>query len=54
MAKAPSKEYARFDGMIDHLLTVPKKVLDRRVKDHKARAAKNPSKPGPKPKHRES
>lgn len=53
MAKPqPSKEYERFDGMVDQLLTVPKKVLDARVKAHKEQAAKNPRRPGPKSKRR--
>jgi hypothetical protein len=46
----PSKEHAAFNRVVDHLLTVPKSELDRRVKEHKERAALNPNKPGPKPK----
>jgi hypothetical protein len=53
MSKArPSKEYTAFDAMMRDLLTVPKLVLDERVKAHKAKAALNPRKRGPKPKVR--
>jgi hypothetical protein len=43
-----TKEYLAFSSLVDRLLTVPKKELDRRIAAHKAAADKNPSKPGPK------
>lgn len=46
----PTKEYAAFRDLTDKLLTVPKTELDRRVARHRAEAAKNPHKRGPKPK----
>jgi hypothetical protein len=52
MSKAQrSKEYADFQRLTDQLLSVPKADLDARVKAHKERAALNPHKRGPKPKH---
>lgn len=50
MAKEPTKEYKAFEGMVDQLLEVPKKVLDARVKAHKAASAANPNRRGPKSK----
>ena len=51
MPKArPSKEYKAFTTLVDQLLTVPKAELDARVRAHKAKAALNPNKRGPKPK----
>ena len=51
MPKArPSKEYTAFDKAMGRLLTVPKTVLDARMAEHRAKAALNPRKRGPKPK----
>jgi len=51
MSKArQSREYAAFDRMVDQLLTVPKSALKERIEAHKAKAALNPNKRGPKPK----
>jgi hypothetical protein len=51
MPKArPSKEYAAFTKVMGQLLTVSKADLDERVRAHKAKAALNPNKRGPKPK----
>lgn len=53
MPKArPSAEFQRFDRMMGDLLSVPKSVIDARVAQHKAQAAQNPRKRGPKPKVR--
>jgi hypothetical protein len=45
-----SKEYQAFTSLVDRLLKVPKDELLRREAKYKAEAAKNPRKPGPKPK----
>jgi hypothetical protein len=50
MSTRPSEEYAAFDALMGELLTVPKAVLKERLDAHKARAAANPNKRGPKPK----
>jgi hypothetical protein len=46
----PPKEYQAFTSLVDRLLKVPKDELLRREAAYKAEAAKNPRKPGPKPK----
>ena len=46
----PTKEFQRFDAAVKQLLTVPKEEFNRRHAEHKARAAQNPRKRGPKPK----
>lgn len=50
MSKNRSKEYVAFERMVDDLLSVPKAVLNERIKAHRERAALNPNKRGPKPK----
>jgi hypothetical protein len=51
MPKArPSAEYTAFDALMGKLLSVDKTTLQRRVDAHKAEAAQNPRKRGPKPK----
>jgi len=45
----PTKEYQSFTSLVDHLLTVPKEELDRRMAAYKAEADQNPNKRGPKP-----
>lgn len=47
-----SEEYTAFDAAMRQILTVPKAELDRRVREHKEKAAQNPNKRGPKPKAR--
>jgi hypothetical protein len=42
--------FQRFDATIGKLLSVPHSVLVEREKAYRAQAAKNPNKPGPKPK----
>ena len=44
------KEYQAFTLLVDKLLKVPKDEVLRREAEHKAEAAKNPKKRGPKPK----
>jgi hypothetical protein len=44
-----TKEYQAFTSLVDHLLTVPKEELDRRMAAYKVEAEKNPNKRGPKP-----
>jgi hypothetical protein len=44
------REFQAFTSLVDRLLAVPKETLDRRVAAHKAEAARNPRKRGPKPK----
>ena len=46
-----SKEYVAFERLTDKLLTVSKTEIDARVRAPKERAALNPRKRGPKPKH---
>ena len=48
MTKALSKEHARFDALMGKLLTVPKTVVDERMKEHREKTAQNPRKRGPK------
>lgn len=50
MADSPSKEFQAFDSLTERLLTVPKATIHKRMAQHRKRAAKNPNKPGPKPK----
>lgn len=51
MAKPrPSREYTAFDSLVGRLLAVPKDVVQARISAHKAEAALNPRKRGPKPK----
>lgn len=49
MAKKPP-EFVAFEKLTDHLLTVPRAVVEERMKAHKERAALNPKKRGPKSK----
>lgn len=46
----PTNEYRAFDRLVNHLLTVPKAVVAERIAAHRAQAALNPKKRGPKPK----
>jgi hypothetical protein len=50
MAKGRPNQFAAFDRLMGELLTVPKSVVDERMKAHKEQAALNPNKRGPKPK----
>jgi hypothetical protein len=51
MAKSrPSKEYRAFTKLTDRLLAVPHTEIQQRIARHRAQAAKNPNKRGPKPK----
>ena len=51
MPKVPrSKEYTAFDALMGKLLAVDKDTVQRRIEAHKAEAAQNPRKRGPKPK----
>lgn len=52
MPKRTSKEYDRFASLTDRLLTVPHSEIQKRVAEHRERAAKNPVKRGPKPKQK--
>jgi hypothetical protein len=45
----PTKEYQAFTSLVDHLLTVPKDEIDRRMAAYREEADKNPKKRGPKP-----
>ena len=49
MARKP-KEFEAFERLTDHLLSVPRSVVEERQKAYKERAALNPKKRGPKPK----
>lgn len=46
-----SKEFDAFTALTDKLLRVPRAEVQKRIAEHKAQAAKNPNKRGPKPKH---
>jgi hypothetical protein len=48
----PSKEFQQFDALVKDLLAVPKSTIHERHAEHKKRAALNPKKRGPKPKHK--
>ena len=52
MSKPPSREYEKFEQLIDRLLLVPRTVVEARLKAYRERAAKNPVRRGPKPKTR--
>jgi hypothetical protein len=45
-----STEYAAFEKLTDHLLSVPRTVIEARLAAYKERAALNPNKRGPKSK----
>lgn len=40
----PSKEYKSFEKLTDELLSVPRATIEKRIADHKERAAQNPKK----------
>lgn len=46
----PPKEYQAFTSLTDRLLKVPREVVQKRIREHREAAAKNPSKRGPKKK----
>ena len=43
-------EFDAFTTLVDRVLAVPHSVIATRVEEHRKRAAKNPNRPGPKPK----
>jgi hypothetical protein len=43
-------EYERFTNLVDRVLSVPHNVVKQRIEEHRAVAARNPHRPGPKPK----
>ena len=45
-----SKEFVAFRNLTDRLLAVPHAEIQKRVEAHRAEAARNPNKRGPKPK----
>ena len=47
-----SAEYDRFTALVDRVLAVPHTVIKERVEEYRKRAAKNPNRPGPKPKRK--
>ena len=49
MARKPP-EFVAFEKLTDHLLSVPRETVARRIAEYKERAALNPHKRGPKPK----
>ena len=49
MARKPP-EFTAFERLTDRLLSVPREVVNERMKAHKEQAALNPNKRGPKPK----
>ncbi|MBM3813262.1 MAG: hypothetical protein FJW20_16680 [Acidimicrobiia bacterium] len=47
-----SAEYEHFTALVDRVLAVPHSVIKERVEEHRRQAAKNPNRPGPKPKRK--
>lgn len=45
-----SKEFRNFAALTDRLLAVPRAEVQKRIDEHRAQAAQNPRKRGPKPK----
>lgn len=43
-------EYDRFTNLVDRVLSVPHSVIQKRIEEHRRAAARNPHRPGPKPK----
>ena len=43
-------EFANFDALVRKVLAVPAETIKARVEEHRERAARNPNRPGPKPK----
>jgi hypothetical protein len=43
-------EYERFNNLVDQVISVPHSVIQKRVEEHRRAAARNPHRPGPKPK----
>ena len=41
-------EFSAFTGLVDRLLAVPRSEIQKRVEEHRKRAAKNQNRPGPK------
>ena len=44
----PSPEFERFNALVGKVLTVPKAVLDERLKDYEKQSKLNPKRRGPK------
>lgn len=49
-----SSEYERFANLVDRVLAVPRDVMKQRIEEDRKRIDANPSKPGPKRKHKGS
>lgn len=45
-------EFEAFTDLVDRVLAVPSSVIKERVAQHRSEAAKNPKRPGPKPKQK--
>lgn len=43
-------EYDRFNNLVDQVLSVPHSVIKKRIEEHRREVARNPHRPGPKPK----
>jgi hypothetical protein len=46
----PSPEFERFNALVGKVLSVPKAVLDQRLKEDQERSKMKPKRSGPKPK----
>jgi hypothetical protein len=44
-----NEEFEAFTDLVDRVIAVPHSVIQKRVEEHRKRAAKNPRKRGPKP-----
>lgn len=47
-----STEFDAFTALVERVLSVPHSEIQKRVEAHRKKAAKNPNRPGPKPKHK--
>lgn len=47
-----TEAWTRFNATMKHLISVPHEEIKKRLEAHKAEAAKNPNRPGPKPKRK--
>jgi hypothetical protein len=47
-----TKEYDAFTNLVDRVLSVPHSEIQKRVEAHRKVVAKNPHRPGPKPKRK--
>jgi len=49
-AKNPTGEFERFNNLVNRVLSVPHSTIKQRIEEHRRAVARNPHRPGPKPK----